>query len=248
MLRRDFVRAVVSVGLAPQALLAQQAGQPQLPLPAPVPWPTGLNPQTPIPHTQVAEVVAESQPAFFSSAQMATLTRLSDVLMPAVGNKPGALKAGTPMFLDFFIGKSNTTVRKMYTSGLDWLNAESLRRFKSPFAKLDNAKADDLLKPWLRTWMSDHPPVEAHADFINVAHSDIRSATINSREWSDVPSSRSAAKDRGRLVLAAYRTGCELRSVAGAARSGKCCNNIQSQQDARVFAISRVRVTEENGQ
>jgi hypothetical protein len=188
MLRRDFVRAVVSAGLAPKALLAQQAGQPQLPLPAPVPWPSGLNPQTPVPHTQVAETVAQSQPTFFTSVQMATLMRLSDVLMPPVGDKPGALQAGTPSFMDFFVGKSNATIRKMYTSGLDWLNTAAIQRFKSPFAKLDDAKADAILKPLLRTWMSDHPPTEAHVEFINVAHSDIRSATINSKEWSDVPS------------------------------------------------------------
>jgi hypothetical protein len=188
MLRRDFVRAVVSVGLVPQALLAQQAGKPQLPLPAPVPWPSGLTPETPVPHTQVAETIAEAQPEFFTSAQMATLTRLSDVLMPPVGNKPGALQAGTPLFLDFFIGKSNNAIRKRYTSGLDWLNAEAVARFKSPFAKLDNAKADAILKPWLRAWMSDHPPLEPHAEFINVAHSDIRSATVNSKVWDDVPS------------------------------------------------------------
>ena len=188
MLRRDFVRAVVSAGLAPKALLAQQAGQPQLPLPAPVPWPSGLNPQTPVPHTQVAETVAQSQPTFFTSVQMATLMRLSDVLMPPVGDKPGALQAGTPSFMDFFVGKSNATIRKMYTSGLDWLNTAAIQRFKSPFAKLDDAKADAILKPLLRTWMSDHPPVEPHADFVNVAHDDIREATFNSEAWADARS------------------------------------------------------------
>ena len=108
--------------------------------------------------------------------------------MPQLGKKPGALEAGTPLFLDFLVGTSNVTTRKMYTSGLDWLNGEAVRRFKSPFAKLDNAQADAILKPLLRTWMSDHPPTEAHADFINIAHSDIREATINSKAWSDVPS------------------------------------------------------------
>lgn len=32
--------------------------------------------------------------------------------------------------------------------------------------------------------MTDHPPTEPHAHFINIAHSDIRTATINSEAWS----------------------------------------------------------------
>ena len=190
MLRRDFVRAVVSVGLAPQALLAQQAGQPQLPPPAPVPWALGLDAHTPVPHTQTADEVVASRPTFFTSLQMATLTRLSDVLVPPIGNQSGALAAGTPQFMDFFIGKSNAEVRKRYKSGLDSLEAEALRQFKLPFAKLDDANADEILKPWLRTWMSDHPPTEPQAEFLNVAHYDIRNATINSKAWNDVPPSR----------------------------------------------------------
>jgi hypothetical protein len=54
-----------------------------------------------------------------------------------------------------------------------------------PFAKATDDQADELIRPWLRAWMSDHPPTEPHARFINLAHSDIRKATVNSQEWSD---------------------------------------------------------------
>ena len=57
-----------------------------------------------------------------------------------------------------------------------------------PFARLSDVQADALLKPWLRTWMTDHPPTERHADFINIAHEDIRTATVNSKAWSDAAS------------------------------------------------------------
>jgi hypothetical protein len=36
----------------------------------------------------------------------------------------------------------------------------------------------------MKTWMNDHPPTEPYAHFINIAHSDIRTATINSQAWS----------------------------------------------------------------
>jgi hypothetical protein len=193
MLRRDFVRAVVSVSFAPRLLLSQQTANPAPPPPAPVPWTLGLNPKTPLPHTEVSEGIAETEQRFFTPVQMAVLARLCDVLLPPIGNKPGALQAETHLFLDFLIGSSPAARKKVYTGGLNWLDSESQKRYKKSFAKLDDMQADAILKPWLRTWMSDHPPTEPHADFVNIAHDDIRMATVNSKAWSDVPSSEAQA-------------------------------------------------------
>lgn len=188
MLRRGFVRAIVSVIAAPRALLSQQAPKAAPPPPAPVPWMLGLSPATPLPHTEVAETVTETEQRFFSAVQMATLVRLCDVLVPPVGTKPGALQAETPMFLDFLIGASPAARQKAYVDGLNFLETESQRKFKSPFAKLDDTQADSLLKPWVQTWMNDHPPLEPHANFVNIARDDIRTATVNSKAWSDAAS------------------------------------------------------------
>jgi len=182
MLRRDFVRAVMAVVAVPRLLFAQKGAQ--LPLPAPTPWTQGLNPQTPIPRVVAGDVVADGELKFFTAAQMATLTRLSEVLVPAVAGKPGAVEAEAPAFFDFFIGTSPDARKKLYTGGLGWLDAESVKMHKKPFAKLSDDEADAVLKPWLRTWMSDHPPTEPHADFINIAHDEIRTATMNSAAWS----------------------------------------------------------------
>ncbi len=189
MQRRDFVRVMVSAVAAPKMLLGQTAN-PTPPPPAPVPWTLGLNAGTPIPETQIAEAVAQTELHFFSPAQMATLGRLSDIFVPPIGGKPGAVAAETPAFLDFLIGSSPADRKQMYRSGLDWLDAEARKQFSVPFGQLETAQADRILQPWLRTWMSDHPPTEAHADFINVAHEDIRRATINSKAWSEAPASR----------------------------------------------------------
>lgn len=188
MRRRDFVRAMIAAAAAPKLLLAQ-AVSPAPPPAAPVPWTLGLNGATPIPSTQIEDALAQADLRFFTPAQMATLERLSDVLVPPLGDKPGAVQAETPAFLDFLIGSSPIDRRQMYRNGLDWLDAEAKKRFSVSFAQLETTQADRILQPWMRTWMSDHPPIEAHADFINIAHADIRAATVNSKAWSDTPSS-----------------------------------------------------------
>jgi hypothetical protein len=187
MLRRDFVRAALSAGIAPKLLLVQQSSTP-LPPPAPVPWTLGLNPKTPLPQVKAADGLAKTDARFFTALQLATLTRLCAVLMPAIGDKPGAVEAETPMFLDFLMAGSPTARQSVYSGGLNWLEAEAQRKFGKAFAKLDDGEADAVLKPWLRTWMSDHPPTEAHSGFVCIAHDDIRRATVNSEAWSEHPS------------------------------------------------------------
>jgi hypothetical protein len=185
MHRRDFVRSLIAAVVASKGMVGQQAARQQLPIAAPVPWTLGLNPKTPIPQTVVAEGIAEAKLRFFTAPQMESMKRLCDLLMPAMGGKPGAVEAETPQFLDMLIGESPESRRKIYAGGLDWMEAESQKKYKLPFSKLDDGQATALLKPWLRTWMSDHPPVESHADFVNVAHDDIREATFNSEAWAE---------------------------------------------------------------
>lgn len=186
MQRRNFVHLIFSALAVPRFLLCQQ-GKLNQPLPAPTPWTVGLNPATPVPTTQVADAVATTNRHFFTRVQMANLEKLSDVLVPASGGTPGAVAAEVPAFLDFLIAHSPVKRKILYKGGLNWLEFEARRQFARSFAQLGPAQADTVLKPWLRTWMSDHPPTETHADFINIAHADIRMATVNSKAWSDAP-------------------------------------------------------------
>ena len=200
MQRREFVRMAVAMGVAPK-LLGQQAANPAPPPPAPVPWTLGLNPATPLPQTVTADTVADGELGFFSAEQIAALTRLCSLVMPAAGQKPGAMEAEVPAFLDFLLGHSPAERQQVYTNGLDWLNAESTARFHVPFAQTEEAQADQLVKPWLRSWMTDHPPTEQHAAFVNIAHADIRTATMNSKLWSDAADEKGDGKESAHALF-----------------------------------------------
>lgn len=199
VLRRDFVRTLLSVVFASKMSQAQEPSRSSLPAPAPVPWTLGLNPLTPLPQTVVADDAAQSVGMFFNARQMETLTKLADLMLPPLDGKPGAVQAGTPQFLDFLVGRSSDTKKDLYTGGLDWLDAQAQAKYQTPFARLSEEQAGALLQPWLRAWMSDHPPTERNADFINTALDDIRTATANSQAWAETASADSAARPREQL-------------------------------------------------
>jgi hypothetical protein len=189
MQRRDFVKAIVVATVAAPGALAQQAEKLPAPAPkapAPEPWMRGLLEARPLAMTPlVADAIAQSDTRFFNASQTATLRHFCDLIQPAYAGYPGAIAAGAPEFLDFLIGASPRDRREMYQSGLDRLESESQQQFQEPFATLDPAQADQIIRPQLRTWMSDHPPSEPFPRFINLAHVDIRDATVNSQIWSD---------------------------------------------------------------
>jgi hypothetical protein len=198
MQRRDFVKAFMAATVAAKAAFGQQGAPPataaqQAPVaprapvaPGPVPWMEGLKEMGPLPVTPlVPDAVAETQVRFFNPVQRATLRRFCEILMPPMRGNPGAVEAGTPEFLDFLIGASPAEKQQVYRSGLDRLEAEARREFGAAFVEVDAAQAGKIIRPWLRTWMPDHPPSEGFAHFINIAHSEIRFATVNSQIWND---------------------------------------------------------------
>ena len=198
MRRRDFVKAVLAASAAAPAAMSQQPAAvtpatPQMTPPAPapraagpLPWTRGLREVKPLPMTPlVPDAVAETLTGFFTDHQFASLRKLCELMMPPMKGNPGALEAGAPEFLDFLIGASPGDRQQLYRGGLDRLESEAKQKFGASFAGVTAAQADELIRPWLRTWMSDHPPTEDFARFINLAHVDIRTATVNSQAWSD---------------------------------------------------------------
>jgi hypothetical protein len=196
MQRRDFVKGMVAVPVAASAALGQQAPPPSSTAPpdaAPIAPPAaapsgpgrrgGSEFKAPPVTSVVPDVIASPDLNFFTQPQLAALRRLSDLLMPPLNGDPGALQAEAAEFLDFLVGASPADRQFLYRQGLDRLNAEAEKRFGKPFAELNAAQADKIVRPALLPWMTDHPPTEPFSRFIAIAHQDIRTATMNSEVW-----------------------------------------------------------------
>lgn len=114
----------------------------------------GLDAETP-------DAVADPVLRFFNAAQFAVLVKLSDAILPRIGQTPGALDARVPEFLDFLIGRSSAEEQKLYRNGLD--------------------HAFDLA-PLGEAWTYEEPR-DPYARFLQRAKHDVLTAAINSREW-----------------------------------------------------------------
>lgn len=143
--------------------------------------------------TTAADTVCDSKPSFFTPVQLASLTKLCEILMPS-GDLPGAVDGGVPVFLDFLIGASPAGVQQLYRAGLDGLEQRSRSRFGKGFAALSPADSAPLLAALQEPWTYD-PPRDPVTRFLHAAKQDVHTATVNSREYSEQASAgrRSAA-------------------------------------------------------
>jgi hypothetical protein len=174
--RKFFQSAAVSAGAA-ASVEAQQ--------PPAAPAPTEL----PKLDAALADDVGVTTTGFFTPPQFAALRRLAEILMPPLNGAPGALDAGAPEFLDFLIGASPAAQKKVYTDGLDALNAAARKAHGKPFAELADTQAESVLAPLRLPWTYD-PPSDPLERFLKEAKADIRTATMNSRQNAAAASSR----------------------------------------------------------
>lgn len=195
MKRRRFVQALVGTSAAASIMTGQQNPVTQTPGPAqPAPG-IPLNPTTPIqppgraavmdlPKLDInyADDVASEMPHFFSAAQFSTLQKVSDIIAPATSSHAGALDAKAAEFLDFLISESPADRKEVYRSGLDALNAQAKKRYSKPFADLDPSQSNELMAPLRQQWTYETPS-EPVARFLRAAKQDVRTATVNSREY-----------------------------------------------------------------
>lgn len=94
----------------------------------------------------------ELWPLTLTQEQRATATALCDLIIPGDAQSPAASKVGVVDFIDEWMSApypEHAADRKVVLDGLSWLDGESQRRFRAPFAKLSatqmTAIADDLV-------------------------------------------------------------------------------------------------------
>jgi hypothetical protein len=183
MLRRDFFKVLAAVSVSARALWGRQATGGNAETQAPSAWRLPARTVIPPIPAQVPDAFAVTQAKFFNAEQLATLRRLSELMMPARDPYPGAGDAGVPEFLDFLIGASPPDRQQMYQTGLNRLSDEARKDFGAPFPEISAEAADKLIRRGLTGWIDGFPPADPYMRFMSVAQQDIRMATMNSEAW-----------------------------------------------------------------
>ena len=203
MKRRSLLRSitVLPVAAALPASLAQNeltaAREKGLPAGPPL-VPPGINetPNTPV--TPAGET-ADNLVRTFNRDQMATLTKLGEIIVPAWNGNPGASEAGAAEFLDFLVGCSPPSQVDLYKNGLDTLNGRSQKQFGKPFALISAHEADALLAPLREPWTYVDASGDRFKAFLLTVKGDLLRATVNSRPYIDAVSQRRRPRNASRF-------------------------------------------------
>ena len=81
-------------------------------------------------------------PEFFTSGEMAALDRLTEILIPADKQSPGASAAKVNRYIDVMVADGAESARRSWRAGLENVDAEARRRFGSGFADLSEEQQD----------------------------------------------------------------------------------------------------------
>ena len=95
---------------------------------------------------QGAKTHAKAQsekPRFFTPAEMATITAMTALIIPADNHSPGAKEAGVPAFIDLMVSTSPEDVRKAWRDGLASVDKFSQGKHQKNFV---DAPAGDQVK------------------------------------------------------------------------------------------------------
>ena len=107
--------------------------------------------QHPHPHTGVEMVApvdaqAQSQPRFFTPAEMTSITLMSDLIIPADEQSPGAKDAGVPAFVDLMVSESSVETKNLWRNGLAAVDQLCKNEFGDTFNTLTSEQQVVVLK------------------------------------------------------------------------------------------------------
>jgi hypothetical protein len=91
-------------------------------------------------HVTLAQAPATGPytPTFFTQAEYATLSRLTDVIIPPTST-PGAVAAGVPEYIDRVVSL-NAEHQPLMRAGLAWLEQQAKQRFSRDFLALNESE------------------------------------------------------------------------------------------------------------
>jgi hypothetical protein len=81
-----------------------------------------------------ATAVGPYTPKALSAHEYQTLLTLTDFILPGEGNRPGAVQAGVPGWIDTLLSV-NADLKKRYVDGLAWIDRAMQQRHKVAFVK-----------------------------------------------------------------------------------------------------------------
>ena len=107
--------------------------------------------QHPHPHTgveMVAPVAAQtpSQLRFFTAAEMTSIVLMSDLIIPADEQSPGAKDAGVPAFIDLMVSESSVETKNLWRKGLVAVDQLCKKEFGTTFGSLTSEQQVAVLK------------------------------------------------------------------------------------------------------
>lgn len=89
---------------------------------------------------------ADGHGAFFNDEDAATITAFAERLWPAAPGKPGAAEIGVLNYIDLALAGAYADMQDFYRRGLAQLDAYSRSTHQKPFAQLEAAQQDDVVR------------------------------------------------------------------------------------------------------
>lgn len=104
-----------------------------------------------------------AKPRFFTAQEYATVTMLSDIIIPKDARSGGAVEAGVPEFIDYTLQETLSDQPERQTAirgGLRWLDKECLDRFEKTFTACTDAQRTQVLDDI--AWPKKAKPEHSH--------------------------------------------------------------------------------------
>ena len=97
-------------------------------------------------HATVAQITAVGPytPKALNAHQYQTLLTLTDFIVPVENNRPGAVQAGVPGWIDSLLDV-NADLKKRYTDGLGWIDQAMTSRHQKDFISATRGQQTGLL-------------------------------------------------------------------------------------------------------